>query len=231
MTYSIAAYDADEAAWGVAVASKAMCVGAHVPWGGGGVGAVATQAYWDLRYGWQGFELLQAGNSADEVVTELTTGDPESQHRQIGVIDAAGVAATFTGSDCMPWAGGFAEGSFAVQGNLLAGPQVPKAMAEAYTSATGPFARRLAAALVAGDEAGGDRRGRQSAAVEIWHVADEPTAGDVALCLRVDDGELPVHELERIILRVVDDPSMLYANCGVIGSSAARRRASPGGGE
>ena len=171
MTYSIVAFDGETTQWGVAVASKAMCVGAHVPWGAGGVGAVATQAYHDLRYGYEGLRALQNGRDAEGVVAELTTEDPESVFRQLGVVDANGRATTFTGARCTSWAGGLSGDSWAVQGNILAGPHVVEAMAEAYTAATGPFAERLLTTLLAGDESGGDRRGRQSAAVKIWHAA------------------------------------------------------------
>lgn len=213
MTYSIAAFDPETEQWGVAVASKAMCVGAHVPWGGGGVGAIATQAYHDLRYGWEGLAHLRRGLGADEVVTELTSDDPESVFRQIGVVDAAGHAVSFTGGECMTWAGGFASDSWAVQGNVLAGPQVVDALAEAYTSARGPFAGRLVTALLAGDEAGGDRRGRQSAAVKVWARPDASDAGrlDVAFFLRVDDAPFPVHELQRIADRATAEPDLLCA--------------------
>ena len=146
--------------WGVAVASKAMCVGAHVPWGAGGVGAVATQAYHDLRYGYEGLRALHQGRTAEQVVAGLTTDDPESIFRQLGVVDADGRAATFTGAHCTPWAGGLSGDSWAVQGNILSGQHVVEAMAAAYADATGSFPERLMTALLAGDESGGDRRGR-----------------------------------------------------------------------
>ncbi len=171
MTYSIVAFDGETTQWGVAVASKAMCVGAHVPWGAGGVGAVATQAYHDLRYGFEGLRALHNGRIADEVVHELTDDDPESVFRQLGVVDASGRAATFTGARCTSWAGGLSGDSWAVQGNILSGPHVVEAMAEAYIGSSGPFAERLLTTLLAGDQSGGDRRGRQSAAVKIWHAA------------------------------------------------------------
>ncbi len=135
MTYSIVAFDAATAQWGVAVASKAMCVGAHVPWGAGAVGAVATQAFHDLRYGYEGLAALRAGDSADGVVETLTADDPESVFRQLGVVDSTGRAATFTGTQCMPWAGGIAGDGWAAQGNILAGPQVVEAIGAAYVSA------------------------------------------------------------------------------------------------
>jgi uncharacterized Ntn-hydrolase superfamily protein len=223
MTYSIVAFDAPTSQWGVAVASKAMCVGAHVPWGAGGIGAVATQAYHDLRYGFEGLQALRAGRRADEVVAELTTDDPESIYRQLGVVDVDGVASTFTGTDCMTWAGGLAGDSWCVQGNLLAGPFVVEAMAEAYAGASGSFAERLLAALLAGDGAGGDRRGRQSAAVKIWAppVVIDGDRRDVTLFLRVDDAELPVHDLQRLVAKVTAAPERLIG-----AATAAEARAS-----
>jgi uncharacterized Ntn-hydrolase superfamily protein len=211
VTYSIVAFDAETTQWGVAVASKAMCVGAHVPWGAGGVGAVATQAYHDLRYGFEGLRALREGQTADGVVAALTTDDPESVFRQLGVVDAAGRAATFTGGRCTSWAGGLSGDSWAVQGNILAGPHVVEAIAAAYAGAGESFAERLMTALVAGDESGGDRRGRQSAAVKVWTAPVERDGDrrDLALFLRVDDAELPVHDLQRLVHRALSDPDLL----------------------
>ena len=192
MTFSIVAHDPGGPAWGVAVASKALCVGAHVPWGRFGSGAIATQAWHDLRYGYQGLPLLDGGLTAAEVVRELTGADPEARYRQLGVVDRDGRAASHTGPDCMRWAGGLAGDGFAAQGNLLAGPAVVRAMADAYRSSAGwPLAERLVAALAAGDAAGGDRRGRQSAALRLWSHAP--------VDLRVDDGPDPVTELSRLL--------------------------------
>jgi uncharacterized Ntn-hydrolase superfamily protein len=213
VTYSIVAFDREGTLWGVAVASKAMCVGAHVPWGAGGVGAVATQAYHDLRYGFEGLRALRDGHSAEGVVDTLTTDDPESVFRQLGVVDAEGRAATFTGHRCTTWAGGLSGESWAAQGNILTGPHVVEAIAAAYADARGTFAERLLTALVAGDESGGDRRGRQSAAVKIWTLPVEGDGDrrDLALFLRVDDAEFPVHDLRRLVTRVESDPDLL---CG-----------------
>jgi uncharacterized Ntn-hydrolase superfamily protein len=214
MTYSIVAFDRPTTQWGVAVASKAMCVGAHVPWGAGGVGAVATQAYHDLRYGYEGLAALRDGEDAEGVVRRLTTDDPESVFRQLGVVDAEGRATTFTGKQCTTWAGGRSGDSWAVQGNILAGPHVVDAMAQAYLAADGSFAERLLTALLAGDESGGDRRGRQAASVKIWQVpvGADGDRRDVSLFLRVDDAELPVHDLQRLVQRVLADPDAL---CGI----------------
>jgi uncharacterized Ntn-hydrolase superfamily protein len=211
VTYSIVAFDAATTQWGVAVASKAMCVGAHVPWGAGGIGAVATQAYHDLRYGYEGIQALHDGLAAADVVAKLTTHDPESVYRQLGVVDATGRAATFTGPQCMTWAGGLAGDSWCAQGNLLSGPFVVEAMAEAFVAAGGSFPERLVTALLAGDDAGGDRRGRQSASVKVWTMPDSADGDrrDIGLFLRVDDAELPVHDLQRIVARALAEPELL----------------------
>jgi uncharacterized Ntn-hydrolase superfamily protein len=194
VTFSVVAHDPGGPAWGVAVASKALCVGAHVPWGRFASGALATQAWHDLRYGWEGLGRLDEGLAAGEVVGALTATDPEARYRQLGVVDRDGRAATHTGADCMRWAGGSAGDGFAVQGNLLAGPQVVESMAEAWRSGAGlPFAERLVEALAAGDAAGGDRRGRQSAALRVW--------GPTPLDLRVDDGPDPVTGLRSLVSR------------------------------
>jgi uncharacterized Ntn-hydrolase superfamily protein len=200
VTYSVVAVDDDTGAYGVAVASKALCVGAHVPWGKAGLGACATQAWHDLRYGWEGLALLEDGHSAASVVHTLTHGDPVAPNRQLGIVDHRGRVASYTGSRCMPWAGGMCGRSYAVQGNLLAGAQVVEAMADAYEAGSAlPFAVRLVRALVAGDEAGGDRRGRQSAALKVWRAEPTGTPGDVIADLRVDDAPLPVHRLLELL--------------------------------
>ena len=211
MTYSIVAFDAPTSQWGVAVASKAMCVGAHVPWGAGGIGAVATQAYHDLRYGFEGLQALRAGRRADEVVAELTTDDPESMYRQLGVVDVDGVASTFTGSDCMTWAGGLAGDSWCVQGNLLAGPFVVEAMAEAYAGAVG-IVRRTAAGRAARRRRRRRRPSRSTVgAVKVWAppVVTDGDRRDVTMFLRVDDAELPVHDLQRLVAKVIAAPERL----------------------
>jgi uncharacterized Ntn-hydrolase superfamily protein len=192
MTYSIVAIDEATGRRGVAVASKALCVGAHVPWGAPGICAIATQAFHDLRYGYEGLALALAGHSAASTVERLTAGDPEAPQRQLGMVDATGRVASYTGSQCLPWAGGMCGRGYAVQGNILAGPQVVEAMAASFEACAGePFLDRLVTALLAGDEAGGDRRGRQAAAVRIW---DGPP-----IDLRVDDHERPVHRLVALI--------------------------------
>jgi uncharacterized Ntn-hydrolase superfamily protein len=201
MTFSIVAYDVESASWGVAVASKFLAVGAVVPWGRAGAGAVATQAAANLSYGPDGLELLAEGLPADEVVARLTGSDDGRDSRQVGVVDTAGRGATFTGPECMDWAGGQAGDGFAVQGNILAGPDVVQAMADAWRDRAGePFERRLLEALTAGDRAGGDRRGRQSAALRVWRAgAAYGGVLDIAIDLRVDDHRNPVEELGRLL--------------------------------
>ncbi|GAA1509672.1 DUF1028 domain-containing protein [Kribbella lupini] len=201
MTFSIVAYDVESASWGVAVASKFLAVGAVVPWGRAGAGAVATQASANLSYGPDGLDLLSEGLSADEVVERLIAADGGRDSRQVGVVDAAGRGATYTGPECMDWAGGLAGDGFAVQGNILAGPGVVPAMAEAWREgADEPFDRRLLGALAAGDQAGGDSRGRQSAALRVWR-AGAAYGGqlDIAIDLRSDDHRAPVEDLGRLL--------------------------------
>ncbi len=200
MTFSIVAHDEPSGSWGVAVASKCLAVGHVVPWGAAGAGAIATQALANVSYGPEGLRLLRDGHSALEVVAELVAGDDLASHRQLGVVDAAGGAANHTGSDCMPWCGGIVDGEVTVQGNLLAGGQVVEAMLAAYRAHAGDtFESRLVQALTAGDAAGGDRRGRQSAAMRVWRAGAAYGGGlDIALDLRVDDHESPVAELARL---------------------------------
>lgn len=201
MTFSIVAYDVESASWGVAVASKFLAVGAVVPWGRAGAGAVATQASANLSYGPDGLNLLADGLSAPEVVQRLTSADEGRDSRQVGVVDAAGRGETFTGPDCMDWAGGIAGDGFAAQGNILAGPHVVQAMADTWRDRSGePFAHRLLQSLAAGDQAGGDSRGRQGAALRVWR-AGAAYGGqlDIAIDLRVDDHRTPVEELGRLL--------------------------------
>ncbi len=194
-TFSIVACDLVQRAWGVAVASKFPAVGARVPWVAVS-GAVATQSYANTSFGPRGLALLAEGRSAEEALELLLASDPGWEHRQVGVVDAQGRAATFTGSECLPWAGGLIGDGFAIQGNILVGPQVVETMAKAFTETAGDLGERLMAALLAGDRAGGDRRGRQSAAL----LVAKPQAGyggfdDTWLDYRVDDDPDPVPRL------------------------------------
>jgi uncharacterized Ntn-hydrolase superfamily protein len=199
-TYSIAACDLDAGQWGVATQSKFLAVGSVVPWAVPGVGAVATQAYANPRYGPQGLQLLAAGLSAAEVVARLTDADEGRADRQVGVVDAQGGGATYTGSDCMDWAGGLAGPGFAAQGNILVGEETVAALATTFSATQGrPLAERLLECLAAAQAAGGDRRGQQSAALFVVE-RDGGYAGlsDSLVDLRVDDHPQPVAELSRL---------------------------------
>ena len=199
-TFSIAAFDEAEDEVGVAVQSKFLAVGSAVPWATGGVGAVATQAWANTTYGPRGLTLLEAGHDPVSVIKLLTESDELREHRQVGIVDGQGRSATFTGAQCMDWAGGIAEAGFAAQGNILAGPAVVDEMAEVFKRSGGCLADRLIAALRAGQAAGGDRRGKQSAALYIA----KPNGGycgfnDRYIDLRVDDHPEPIEELARIL--------------------------------
>jgi uncharacterized Ntn-hydrolase superfamily protein len=201
MTFSIVAYDPESESWGVAVASKCLAVGHAVPWGSAAAGAVATQALANLSYGRDGLALMGSGESAEETVRRLVADDPLAAQRQVGVVDAAGRAASYTGPGCLDWKGNLVDGEVSVQGNLLAGPQVIEAMLAAYRAASDEsFTRRLLQAVEAGDAAGGDRRGRQSSALRVWRAGAAYGGGlDMAVDLRVDDHPEPVAELGRLV--------------------------------
>ena len=197
MTFSIVARDGD--AYGVAVASKFLAVGAAVPAAAVGVGALATQAYANLAYRADGLALLRAGRSASDVVGELTGADEGRDTRQLGVV-GPDAGATFTGTGTSAWAGGRAGADYAVQGNILVGEAVVEALEQSWTSASNlPLAERLVAALQAGDEAGGDRRGRQSAALMVVRPGGGYGGDDTEVDLRVDDHSDPVPELARLL--------------------------------
>jgi uncharacterized Ntn-hydrolase superfamily protein len=199
-TYSIAACDLDAGQWGIATQSKFLAVGSVVPWAVPGVGAVATQAYANPRYGPDGLRLLAEGLSAAEVVARLTDADEGRADRQVGVVDAQGGSATYTGSDCMEWAGGLAGPGFAAQGNILVGEETVAALATTFTATDGqPLAERLLECLSAAQAAGGDRRGQQSAALLVVEKnGGYAGLSDSLVDLRVDDHEQPVAELARL---------------------------------
>ncbi len=202
MTFSIVARSHDGRSHGVAVASKFLAVGAAVPAAEADVGALATQSYANLAYRVQALALLRTGVDAAGTVAGVTAADEGRATRQLGVVGATGDGATYTGAQCHPWAGGVAGDGFAIQGNILAGPEVVERMRLAWLdgAAEPSLARRLLAALRAGDGAGGDRRGRQSAAVYV--VARGLGYGgtsDVLVDLRVDDHPDPVAELARLV--------------------------------
>ena len=199
-TFSIVAADPRTGELGVAVQSRFLAVGAVVPWAQAGVGAVATQALANTTYGPEGLKLLAAGKSPDDVVKTLTEKDAERAVRQLGVVSADGRAATFTGAECNAWAGGRIGKNFAVQGNILAGEEVVHAMAASFEKSEGKeLAQRLIDALAAGQLAGGDKRGMQSAALlvvrEGWGYAG---LNDRYRDLRVDDHAAPISELQRL---------------------------------
>src|SRR5688500_10965229 len=200
MTFSIVACDLEEQAWGVAVASKFPAVGAVVPWVQAEAGAGATQSFANTSFGPRGLALMGTGFSAQETLDRLLEDDPDKELRQIGLVDAIGGSATFSGGGCFAWAGGVTGKGYAIQGNILANDRVVPAMEEAFLRTTGNLPTRLHAALLAGDQAGGDKRGRQSAAI---YVA-KPKAGyggylDRWLDYRVDDHEDPVPRLGELL--------------------------------
>lgn len=199
MTFSLVACDLEARQWGVTVASKFLAVGALVPWAAGDVGGVATQALANVGYGPAGIELLRDGHSAQEVVDRLTGADSQAADRQLGVVDNAGRSAAFTGEACLDWAGHRTGVGYAAQGNLLAGAGVVAALAETFESTSGPLVERLLAALAAGDAAGGDRRGRQSACVMVRQAGGGyGGTSDVLVDLRIDDHPDPIEELQRL---------------------------------
>ncbi|MDT9026449.1 DUF1028 domain-containing protein [Rossellomorea yichunensis] len=201
MTYSIVGYDPEEKEWGIAVQSKFLGVGSVVPFAKAGVGAVATQSYANTSYGPHALQLMEEGKTAEEALDIITKDDPERPLRQVGLIDAGGNAATFTGEGCYDWAGGQTGKHFAAQGNILVDENTVKAMAETFESTTGSLAERLLHALDAGQDAGGDSRGMQSAALLV--VKENGGYGgfnDRYIDLRVDDHPSPIKELKRIYL-------------------------------
>lgn len=199
-TFSIVGYDPQAGEWGIGVQSKFLAVGAVVPWARAGVGAVATQSFANTAFGPDGLGHMARGLSAQETMERLLAADPHREHRQVGIVDAQGRSATFTGRDCFPWAGGVAGENFAAQGNILVSEATVAALAETFQAARGSLAERLVAALDAAQDAGGDRRGRQSAALLV--VKDRGGYGglnDRYVDLRVDDHAEPIKELGRLL--------------------------------
>jgi len=200
MTFSIVACDLEEKAWGIAVASKFPAVGAVVPWARAEAGAVATQSFANTSFGPRALDMMADGLSAEETLAKLLMDDGERELRQVGLVDAKGRSASYTGSGCFPWAGGVTGNGYAIQGNILAGARVVPAMEKKFISAKGNLPVRLHAALLAGDRAGGDKRGRQSAAIYVV----KPKGGyggfnDRWIDYRVDDHEDPVPRLGELI--------------------------------
>ncbi|MFN8378407.1 MAG: DUF1028 domain-containing protein [Anaerolineae bacterium] len=200
MTFSIVAYDPNETAWGVAVASKFLAAAAVVSWAQAGAGAVATQSNAKVSFGPQGLKHMAHGVRAGAVLAALLHEDDGSSHRQVGMVDAQGGTAAHTGSECSHWAGHRIGTGFTCQGNILTGPEVLEAMEAAYLGASGELADRLYAALLAGDRAGGDRRGRQSAGLLVVRTGGGYGGdNDRYLDLRVDDDQDPVVKLGSLL--------------------------------
>lgn len=202
MTFSVVARSADGERWGVAVASKFLAAGAVVPGVRAPLGAIATQSFANLRYIPDGFALLAGGSTAQETLDALSSTDDGRAQRQAGIVDGEGRSASFTGQECLAWAGGVTGPDYAIQGNILTGPEVVAEMERAFLASdpAEPLALRLHAALLAGDRAGGDARGRQSAAILVGGVGAGYGGGsDIAVDLRVDDHRDPVVELGRLL--------------------------------
>ncbi len=200
MTFSIVACDLKEKTWGIAVASKFPAVGAVVPWAQAEAGALATQSFANTSFGPRSLEMMADGLSADETLAKLLLDDSDRELRQVGLVDVQGNAATFTGNGCFPWAGGVTGKGYAIQGNILASTKVVPAMEKKFLAVKGDLPTRLHAALLAGDRAGGDKRGRQSAAIYVV----KPNGGyggfiDRWIDYRVDDHADPVPRLGELI--------------------------------
>ena len=211
MTFSIVAADPDAGDWGIAVASRFPCVGAVVPWAKAGVGAVATQSWANTALGPEGLSLMGEGVPAEEGLRRLLDEDEGREDRQVGFVDAAGRAATFTGSKCMAWAGGATGPGVAAQGNILVGEEVVAELVREFSEIEGELCDRLLAALLAGDVSGGDRRGRQSAALLVVREGGGYEGrNDRYIDLRVDDHPDAPHELARLF--EVWDTTMLIRN-------------------
>ena len=199
MTYSIVALDERTGELGVAVQTRWLAVGALVPWLRPGVGAIATQSFVDTRYGFSGIELLAAGRSAHDALSELIAGDRDPGVRQVGIVDAAGHSAAHTGAECVVAAGHLTGRGVSVQANMMERPTVWPAMLAAYEGSTGDLADRLVTALRAAEGEGGDVRGRQSAALVVVPGRPDAHPWDIHFDIRVDDARAPLDELERLL--------------------------------
>ena len=199
-TFSIVGYDAETGDLGIAVQSKFFAVGSVVPWAEAGVGAIATQSWANTTYGPKGLKLLKSGLSAGQTLERLIVDDPGRATRQVGIVDAKGNVANYTGDECNEWAGAVSGKHYTAQGNILAGEDVVKAMGKVFEETEGELADKLMAALFAGQEKGGDTRGQQSAALLV--VREQGGYGgfnDRYIDLRVDDAEKPIEELQRLL--------------------------------
>ncbi|MCI0380155.1 MAG: DUF1028 domain-containing protein [Gemmataceae bacterium] len=206
-TFSIVAHDPETKEWGVGVASKVLAVGSVVPYAKAGVGAVATQSFANPTFGPHGLKLLAEGKSAEETLKILVDGDKGRAKRQVGIIDKEGRVAHYSGDECNGWYGAKSGKNYSCQGNLLAGPAVIDDMARAFEEAKGPFAWRILSAMQAAEKAGGDKRGKQSAAIYIAkEKAGYAGGNDRFVDLRVDDHEEPIQELTRILAKRIRKP-------------------------
>lgn len=200
MTFSIVARDPQTGELGIAVQSKFLAVGAVVPWAKAGIGAIATQSWANTTYGPRGLELLASGLPASEVLAQLTRDDDKRASRQVGIVGITGTPATYTGEECFPWAGGLIGEHYACQGNILVGEDTVLAMARTFEETTGHLCDRLIAALAAGQTAGGDSRGQQSAALLVVREGGGYEGfNDRYIDLRVEDHPHPIDELHRIL--------------------------------
>lgn len=200
MTFSIVARDPEAGELGIAVQSKFLAVGAVVPWAKAGVGAIATQSWANTTYGPGGLDLLASGLSAKETIVRLTADDEGRASRQVGIVAVQGEPATFTGDDCFPWAGGHVGEHYTCQGNILVSEETVSSMARTFEQTSGHLCDRLMAALVAGQAAGGDSRGQQSAALLVVREKGGYSGfNDRFIDLRVDDHPHPIEELQRIL--------------------------------
>jgi uncharacterized Ntn-hydrolase superfamily protein len=198
-TYSIAACDLEAGQWGVATQSKFLAVGSVVPWAEPHVGAIATQAWANPRYGSEGLALLREGLTAEQAVERLTSADEGREHRQLGIVDREGRSASFTGNECLEWAGGRTGACYAAQGNILVSQETVDALAHTFEASNGPLAERLLDCLDAAQAAGGDRRGQQSAAILVVEKdGGYAKLSDVVVELRVEDHARPLAELRRL---------------------------------
>jgi len=198
-TFSIVAFDSTTQELGVAVQSRAFSVGMAVPWAEAGVGAIATQANTNESFGPKGLSLLRGKKPAAAVLRSLLAADSGATHRQVGIVDAKGRSASHTGKDCNPWAGSRTGAGYSIQGNILAGEAVVTEMERAYLTTRGELAQRLLAALEAGQAAGGDKRGQQSAAIVVVRPSEEfPEYRTRYIDLRVEDAKEPIRELVRV---------------------------------
>lgn len=199
-TFSIVAYDPNTGDLGIAVESKFLAVGAVVPWAKAGVGAVATQSWANTTYGPEGLELLAQGKTPDEAMAALTGPDEHRALRQVGIVDAKGRAATYTGGECFAWAGGITGPNYACQGNILVSEATVQALARTFEATSGGLWDRLIAALAAGQAAGGDSRGQESAALLVVREGGGYSGfNDRFIDLRVDDHPRPIEELTRVL--------------------------------